>query len=194
MRAVLGAEHARRRLEVGVDLLDERRHDQDHERRRRDQVGEDHAVDRAGEVHLVEHRRQRNAVGDRRHHQRQQEQQHQRALAAETRGARACRRPARRSAAPAATTANTTSTVTISTSPSWNSFHAAVYHVVVQPSGSQVPSQRLRERARRDGRDHEADVDDEQRHQPEQQAAPRAIEPACRACCAHPLPPDTGPR
>src|SRR5262245_36536313 len=40
------------------------------------------------------------------------------------------------------TTANTTSTVTIRTSKSWNSFHAAVYHEVVQPSGSQVPSQR----------------------------------------------------
>src|SRR5450432_1811404 len=42
-----------------------------------------------------------------------------------------------------ATTANTTCTVTISTEPSWNSFHAAVYHVVVQPSGRKVPSQRL---------------------------------------------------
>src|SRR5437762_6220337 len=40
------------------------------------------------------------------------------------------------------TTAKTTSIVTHSTSPSWNSFHAAVYQFVVQPSGSQVPSQR----------------------------------------------------
>src|SRR5678815_2029352 len=33
--------------------------------------------------------------------------------------------------------------VTSSTSKSWNSFHAAVYHDVVHPSGSHVPSQRL---------------------------------------------------
>ena len=42
-----------------------------------------------------------------------------------------------------ATTANTTSTVTQSTESSWNSFQAATYQAVVQPSGSQVPSQRL---------------------------------------------------
>src|SRR5437773_934985 len=41
------------------------------------------------------------------------------------------------------TTAKTTSTVTHSIESSWNSFQAAVYHVVVQPSGSHVPSQRL---------------------------------------------------
>ena len=41
------------------------------------------------------------------------------------------------------TTARTTSTVTMSTEPSWNSFHAEVYQLVVQPSGNQVPSQRL---------------------------------------------------
>src|SRR5207249_11906088 len=41
------------------------------------------------------------------------------------------------------TTANTTSTVTHSTESSWNSFHAAVYQLVVQPSGNHVPSQRL---------------------------------------------------
>ena len=41
------------------------------------------------------------------------------------------------------TTENTTCTVTQSTESSWNSFHAAVYHVVVHPSGNQVPSQRL---------------------------------------------------
>src|SRR5438477_4324642 len=40
------------------------------------------------------------------------------------------------------TTSKTTSIVTKSTSPSWNSFHAAVYQFVVHPSGSQVPSQR----------------------------------------------------
>ena len=32
--------------------------------------------------------------------------------------------------------------MTQSTESSWNSFHAAVYQVVVQPSGSHVPSQR----------------------------------------------------
>src|SRR6185295_18638771 len=40
------------------------------------------------------------------------------------------------------TTASTTWTVTHSTESSWNSFQAAVYHCVVQPSGSHVPSQR----------------------------------------------------
>src|ERR1700674_4823205 len=42
-----------------------------------------------------------------------------------------------------ATTANTTSTVTQSTESSWNSFQAPTYQAVVQPPGSQVPSQRL---------------------------------------------------
>jgi hypothetical protein len=32
--------------------------------------------------------------------------------------------------------------VTISTLSSWNSFHAETYQLVVQPSGSHVPSQR----------------------------------------------------
>ncbi len=40
------------------------------------------------------------------------------------------------------TTAKTTCSVTQSIESSWNSFHAAVYQLVVQPSGSQVPSQR----------------------------------------------------
>jgi len=77
------AEHARRRFEVGIDLLDEWRHHQDDERRGRDQIGEDHAPDRPGELHFVKDRRERNAVGDRRHHERQQEQEHERALADE---------------------------------------------------------------------------------------------------------------
>ena len=93
----IGAEHARRRLDVRIDLLDERRHHQDDERHRRHQVGEDHAGQRAGELHLVQHRRERDAVGDRRHQERQQEQQHQQPLAGETRAAPAHRRPARRS-------------------------------------------------------------------------------------------------
>jgi hypothetical protein len=42
-----------------------------------------------------------------------------------------------------ATTRKTTWKVTVSTSPSWNSSQAEVYHRVVHPTGSQVPSQRV---------------------------------------------------
>ena len=170
------AEHARRRLEVRVDLLDERRHHQDHERRRGNQVGEDHARHRAAEMHLVEHRRERNAVGDRRHHQRQQEQQHQRALAAEIRGAPACTRRARRSAAPgtrrrtrprpsptARRRAGTPSTLGV----------PGRRPAVGQPGAEPA----ARERVGRHGGDHQPDVDDEERHQAPQQAAPGAFGP-----------------
>ena len=78
-----GAEDAGRGLEPRVDLLDERDHDQDDERHGRDEVGQDHAPHRAGEPGPVEDGGERDAVGDGRDQERQQEQQHDRALARE---------------------------------------------------------------------------------------------------------------
>ena len=75
------SEDASRRFEIGIDLLDEWRHDQDHEGRRRNQVGEYHARYRSRELEFVQDRSERDAVGDRGHHQREQEEQHQRSLA-----------------------------------------------------------------------------------------------------------------
>ncbi len=72
---VPGPAHPRRALDRRVDLLDERRHGEDHERHRRHQVGQHHPGQVPGEAVLVEHGRQRDAVGDRRHQDRQQEQQ-----------------------------------------------------------------------------------------------------------------------
>ncbi len=94
------------------------------------------------------------------------------------------------------TTANTTSTVTISTEPSWNSFHAAVYHVVVQPSGSHVPSQRRANELVTTAAIMSPMLIDEQRHRAQQQAAPDAVEPRARSPVlrSQPLPPLTGPR
>src|SRR3546814_10698240 len=41
------------------------------------------------------------------------------------------------------TTRNTAWNVTVSTDPSWNSLQDELYHRVVSPAGSQVPSQRV---------------------------------------------------
>ncbi len=79
----VGAEDARRLLDLGVDLLDEGDHHQDDEGDRRHEVRQHDARHLAGEAGLVEHRRQRDAEGDRRHQQRQQEEQHDELLAGE---------------------------------------------------------------------------------------------------------------
>ena len=77
------AEHARRSLDARIDLLDIGDHHQNDEGRRRHEIGEHDARHRAGQTGLIERRRQRNAIGDRRHEQRQQEQQRHEPLAGE---------------------------------------------------------------------------------------------------------------
>ena len=192
-----GAAHPGGPLDGRVDLLDERGHRQDHERHGRHQVGQHHAGQVPGEAVLVEHGGQRDAVGDRRHQDRQQEQQVEQPPAGEARGGPARTRRARRSAPRSPTTSSDTSSVTMSTGQ-----QPELVPGLRRTSGSSRPpaarwsNQRTPNELTTTDADHAGQVDEEERDARPRSArrpgSPRAGAWRARAG-HHPLPPAVEP-
>ena len=160
-------------------------------------LASDDAGHRAGEPGPVEHGRERDAEGDRRHQQRQQEEQHHEPLAGKVAAGQRVGRRHADAGRTGATTRKTISKVTMSTSPSWNSSQADTYQRVVQPAGSQVPSQRVAKELVTTVRDHREQVE-RRRSRPAPRLPPprvcRRREVVSRIMRAQPFAPPTGPR